>query len=207
MYAIRVNENTTSQVQFRTHPVRSDSNLVGFFIGDNTMKKIPLTQGKYATVDDEDFERLSKYKWQVVSFPHTSYAVTTMDKRPNRKTIRMHRMIMQAKADQEIDHRNGIGLDNRKCNLRFCTHSQNEHNRRKMAKATSKYKGVSWHKYRSKWRAMIKLNYKSFELGHFNNELDAAKTYDQKARELFGDFANLNFPEKQIEYISSYNHS
>ena len=91
----------------------------------------------------------------------------------------------------EIDHINGNGLDYRKCNLRVCTHQQNLQNQR-IQKGVSKFKGVCWHKASQKWMAKIKHNYKTIYLGVFNNEIDAAKSYNKKAKELFGEFARLN---------------
>ena len=89
-------------------------------------------------------------------------------------------------------------LDNRKENLRLCTHRQNiQASRKRNGNTSSKYKGVHWEKSRQKWRGKItRMDGKTIFLGYFDSELDAAKVYDDKARELFGDFAQLNFPEK-----------
>ena len=103
----------------------------------------------------------------------------------------MHRLIMDAQERQEIDHADGNGLNNQKDNLRFCTHSQN-HMNRKPTKGSSKYKGVSWHKAAKKWNARITLNKKTVSIGYFDSEIIAAKAYDEKAIELFGEFAKLN---------------
>lgn len=169
------------------------------------MKKIKLTQGKYALIDEEDFDLISQYKWYAKKIGNTFYAaraitVQGQNKHKNikrkQKTIIMHREIMKnkLKQNQEIDHINGNGLDNRKCNLRLCNRSENMMNQR-IKKGTSQYKGVRWDK---KWRAQITYNKKQKHLGFFNNEIDAAKAYDKKAKELFGEFAKLNFNE--VEY-------
>ena len=170
--------------------------LAGLFIGDN-MKKIPLTQGKFTLVDDEDFERASNYKWFRDRATYTSYATRNIGTRPNKSKQRMHRLIMQAKKGQQIDHINGNGLDNRRCNLRFCTNSQNQMNARPMG-GSSKYKGVSWNKKGNKWYSAIRFNYKQIHLGVFVSETLAAKAYDSKAKELFGEFAYLNFPDSRM---------
>lgn len=105
----------------------------------------------------------------------------------------MHREIMDVPKHLVCDHINHNGLDNRKNNLRTCTRQQNTHNQKPRKKGTSKYKGVDWNKRQKKWRARIYYRGKCHYLGYFNNEIDAALTYDKKAKELFGEFACLNF--------------
>lgn len=160
------------------------------------MKQIPLTQGKSTLVDDEDFEELSQHKWYANKSNKNWYAKRNC--RINGKWIklRMHRLIMNAQKGQEIDHKNGNGLDNRRCNLRFCTQSQNLQNQQRRYTGISQYKGVSWKKQNKKWQAYIRLNCKPQYIGYFSDEIEAAKAYDTKAKELFGEFACLNFPEE-----------
>lgn len=108
----------------------------------------------------------------------------------------MHREIIHIPEHLVCDHINRNGLDNRKANLRPATVSQNLCNRTKTkAKTRSKYKGLEWDKTQRKWRARIQLNGRKIHLGSFANEIDAAKAYDKKARDLFGQFACLNFPD------------
>jgi len=159
------------------------------------MKRIPLTQNKFAIVDDDMFEYLNQWKWYARKGGNTFYAVRNVGKYLNQKKIHMHRQIMNAQEGQEIDHINHNALDNRRTNLRTCTRAQNQHNRKINRNSTSKFKGVYWNKVRRKWQARVSLNGKRPYLGSFNNELDAAKAYDKKAKELFGEFANLNFPK------------
>ena len=161
-------------------------------------KKIPLTQGMFALVDDEDFKELSKHKWHIRKKKYTFYARARIEIDGNRKLVYMHRIIMDAPKDRQIDHKNGDGLDNQRSNLRFCTNGQNQHNRRK-GKGTSKYKGVHWLKDNKRWRASIGFNKKLINLGCYDNETDAAKAYDRKALELFGEFARTNFKESDNE--------
>lgn len=165
--------------------------------GDSKMAKlIPLTQGKFAIVDNEDFKRLSTYKWQVKLDKHVWYArAFSAMKDGKREWLSMHRIILGlTKGDkQQSDHINHNGLDNRRCNLRICTCGQNLQNQRPQIKnKTSKYKGVSWRRDRKFWTAKIQLNKKRISAGNYQSEIDAAKAYNQKAMELFGDFACLN---------------
>ena len=166
--------------------------LSGFFIGDN-MKRIPLTQGKFAIVNDEDFDRLNSFKWYAHEDRNTYYAVRTIRQNGKRKTILMHREIMELKAGdgRQTDHINHDGLDNRRDKLRICTNAENHYNQ-KPGKGTSKYKGCSWYKRDKKWQARIRLNSKLIHLGLFDSEIEAAKAYDAKAKELFGEFACVN---------------
>lgn len=108
--------------------------------------------------------------------------------------ILMHREILGLIAGSpDGDHRDGDGLNNRRNNLRVVTKSQNQMNQQKI-RGNSRFKGVCWDKSRGKWLATIRFERKSYNLGRFNNESDAACAYDKKAQELFGEFARLNFP-------------
>lgn len=157
----------------------------------NTGKLIPLTQGKFAIVDAEDYHWLSQYKWHACKSRSTFYAA----RRKGHTSISMHREIMCAPEGLVVDHIDHNGLNNRKSNLRLCTHSQNLLNRRIRPDCKSKYKGVVWDWRNRKWVARICINQKRIHLGRFHNERDAAIVYDRKAIELFGQFACLNFPE------------
>jgi len=95
------------------------------------MKRIPLTQGKFAIVDDADFEWLSQWKWRARKDYNTWYAIRRVVRGSCRTTTSIHRQIMEAKPGSQVDHRNRDGLDNRRCNLRFCTNAQNAMNQRK----------------------------------------------------------------------------
>ena len=156
-------------------------------------KLIPLTRDKFAIVDAEDYDRLNKYKWHALKGQRNYYA---RNHRPN-GTVLMHRVILNAPRGLVVDHINHNGLDNRKRNLRLCTAAQNSQNRRPRTRPnkTSKYKGVTFDKNRNRFAAYIKHNKKAYFLGRFKDETDAAKAYDKKAKELFGQFAYLNFPE------------
>lgn len=152
-------------------------------------KEIQLANNKgTALVDDEDFELVNKYKW----CSSHGYARAVV----NGKKIHMHRLILgfQKNSEQEIDHINGDELDNRRFNLRLCTHRQNSANRRKGCGTSSGYKGVTWDKATWKWMAQIMVNYRNIHLGRFIDEIAAARAYDVAARKHFGKFARTNFP-------------
>jgi len=168
------------------------------------MKQIDISTPKYpntfALVDDGDFAELSKHKWSTTKNGNAFYAKRSFGKQP-RKAILMHRVVMDAPKGQETDHQNGNGLDNRRINLRLCTHSQNIRNSRKQRDTISIYKGVSNHKgkvyngkrYAENWEVRIGYNKKRVHIGNFDSEIEAAKAYDKKAVELFGSFARTNF--------------
>ena len=158
------------------------------------MKKILLTQGKFALVDNNDYERVNKYKWFARKVGTNWYAERKCTISRNRQeTVIMQRFIMDADVFQIVDHENRNGLDNRRQNLRFCTRSQNIANSRKKKNTISVYKGVCWHKGVKKWMSQIQHRNKNIYIGLFKSEVDAAYSYDKKAIELFGKFANLNF--------------
>jgi AP2 domain len=159
------------------------------------MKMIPLTQGQVALVDDADFEWLSAFKWHAHKRPGgTFYALRNVPSlRGGRTTLRMHRAILS--GIPEVDHVNRNSLDNQRYNLRPATHSQNLANRGCQIDNTSGFKGVSWHKGSSKWHARIIVNQLCQYLGTFSEIEAAARAYDAAARENFGEFACLNFPE------------
>ncbi len=161
-------------------------------------RQIILSRGKVAIVDIEDFERLNQYKWHCTTLGYATRQVRIgkgTRKRGLRKTLFMHREIVKCPFGMETDHINGEKLDNRRCNLRICTRSQNQINNKKYENCSSKYKGVSWVKRTNKWSSRIQYNSKCVNLGYFNSEIDAALTYNTKALELFGVFAKLNIIE------------
>ena len=158
------------------------------------MKLIHLTQNKYAIVDDKDYEWLMQWKWYAHKSHNTKdtfYAQRAKRTKEGRIVV-MHREILGLKFGDgnRIDHCNGNGLDNQRCNLRLCTTSQNQMNR-KISGGSSRFKGVRVK--RDGIYAYIGINNKKKYLGSFKTEIDAAKAYDDKARELFGEYANCNF--------------
>lgn len=156
-------------------------------------KQIPLTQGKFAIIDAEDYEELSKYKWYAMKTSDVDYMAVRNSHGPKRRLILMHRQVMNTPKGMDTDHRNHNRLDNRKSNLRICTTTQNLQNGSSQKGSTSQYKGVSWYKRDKKWRADIQVNGKKIFLGYFDNETEAAHAYDEAAVRYFDGFAKTNF--------------
>jgi hypothetical protein len=145
---------------------------------------VPLTAGKMAVIDLKDADRVLKHKWH---FSGHGYAATGIDG----KRVYLHRLIVNARAGQLVDHKNHDGLDNRRCNLRIASKVQNSQNRL-LVRGSSKFKGVCLNKRKRKWIAGIRVNTKSYHLGYFKNEEDAAIAYNVAAQLFFNEFASLN---------------
>jgi len=159
-------------------------------------KLIPLTQGKFAIVDDEDYEELSKYKWFAHKEPSAWYAYRNVRLPNNKRTlISMHRQILNPPKGVGVDHINHNGLNNKKENIRECTNAQNQHNRRRVKdKTTSKYKGVYYdERGKRKWVVRFKQDGKEHYVGCYYAETEAAEAYDRAVSKLRGNFACLNF--------------
>ena len=158
------------------------------------MKKIPLTKGKFAIVDDEDFETLSKFRWHYGQAYYGGYAKRTILESGSRWNSSMHRIILGLKKGDglQVDHANGDKLDNRRANLRVCSHAENQRNRGLLRNNKSGFKGVCWNKYAAKWRGMIWVNKTNVFLGYFDDKRDAVRAYDEAARKYYGEFARPN---------------
>lgn len=154
------------------------------------MREIQLTQGLVAIVDDEDFGWLNKFKWCAKKGRNTFYAVRGMQVDGKAKTIRMHRLIMNAPKEVLIDHDNGNGLFNCKKNLRFCTNQENQHNQHHPNRSNKLgIKGVRWNERRKKFMVQIKINNKDIHIGCFNVLGDADSAYRIAEDKYFGKFA------------------
>ena len=149
---------------------------------------------KYTLLDDKDFTLLCSRHWRIQKSLNTFYVARHVNVSGVWKTSLLHREIFgKICSNMQIDHINGNGLDNRRKNLRVCSSSQNQGNRRKSSKKTSSnYKGVYFHKKNARFVATIFCNRKHYFLGSFKQEKNAAKAYDIAATKLFGDFAKLN---------------
>lgn len=161
------------------------------------MKRIALTQGKFALVDNNDFERVSKIKWHATWSPqgrcfyacgYKSYRKPKGEKAG--RIIKMHRFLKGLKDGDKriIDHINHDTLDNRQKNLRIVTIGQNQWNTVKPITNTSGFKGVCWHKTYKKWRAQISHKGKYIYLGNFKSKIKASKAYQEAAKKLRGKF-------------------
>ena len=155
------------------------------------MKQIPLTQNKFALVDDEDFKYLNQWKWHY----HKGYA-TRAGKMVNYKReiekIYMHRLILNTPKGLETDHNNGDKLNNCRSNLRIVTKSQNKMNTGIRKDNISGFKGVYFDKYWDKWRSRIKKDGKQIHVGYFKSLPEAVLAYNEAAIKYFGEFARLN---------------
>ena len=142
-------------------------------------------------IDDEDLGKVARFKWSS-SFNGRSMYVTRQLSGGHKK-LYLHRIIMEARDGEIVDHVDGNGLDNRKMNLRKCSKAENNRNRmEKVGPKTSKYKGVCRNKRNGKFIAQIGCEGKHYFLGHFASEFDAAMAYNKAAQEYFGEFARLN---------------
>lgn len=170
--------------------------------------QIPLTKGMVALIDAQDYERVSQYQWWANKSKPTSktwYATTKIippgEHWTKRKNTQLHRFILDAPPEIKVDHINRDGLDCRRHNLRMATNSQNVANvgPLQIGTKTSQFKGVhlTVRVKIPKWESRIMCQGKDYYLGVFDSEIDAAMAYDRKAKELFGDFAHLNFPSTQ----------
>ena len=150
------------------------------------MKKIRLTNGSYAIVDNEDYELLSKYKWASQNGYAARSTLVHENRSDNLRRMLMHREIMGARKGQEIDHINRNPLDNRKSNLRFCTRSINNHNMGAKKNSRSGVKGVYFQKGVNKWHVQIMVERSRYYLGLFENLTAAKEAYTQAFKEKVG---------------------
>lgn len=158
---------------------------------------------KIVLLDEDDYEKLKNFKWYIVKGVNTFYVVRSVYLGENKCQIReyLHRVVMKEPKGMCVDHIDGDGLDNRKCNLRVATKIQNGANRKPKKTGSSKYLGVCVYSKKNGrriyWTANIRVMKKLKWLGQFpytdQGELEAAKMYDVAAKKYHGDFANLNF--------------
>ncbi|MGA4020418.1 hypothetical protein ACI2T7_03285 [Ralstonia nicotianae] len=154
------------------------------------MKTIPVSGGKaFATVDDEDYERLSRLSWFL---SNKGYAIASTHVDGKIVNFYMHRLVAGTPIGAKTDHRDGNRLNNCRLNLRTCTVLQNNMNKAKRQHCSSVQKGVYWCKQKGKWHARIKIGGKAKHLGFFSDEVAAGAAYNAAAKNLFGEFARLN---------------
>lgn len=151
--------------------------------------------GKYEAIIDSIDSDLADLNWKVLS-NQIKYALRTVTKNKNRKTIWLHREIMSRVlgrnllATEEVDHIDCDGLNNRRENLRLATPEQNKFNKGKYRRNSSGFKGVSWHKRQKKWTAQIQVNKNKIHIGSFDTPEEAHRAYCDAAQKYHGEFAN-----------------
>ncbi len=156
---------------------------------------IPLTQGKSAIVDFEDYEHLMQWKW--CTNGSRGYAYRTQrcykeDGRRSSKGVLMHRFIMKSPKALTVDHIDNNKLNNRRNNLRICTDSENKRNAPIRSNNKSGFKGVHWNKGKNKWKAHVSCFPKKIHIGYFTCKIEAARAYNEAALKHHGEFARLN---------------
>ena len=158
--------------------------------------EIPLTKGKVAIVDEADAERVQAFKWYFSDSGSHGYAKGYIQIDGRWGCVLMHRYLLGASRGESVDHINGDGLDNRRCNLRLCTQAENMRNvKRQKGK---QFKGVYFRQDRNVFQAYVTASGKRHILGHFVDGSTAARAYDVAASEMHGEFANLNFPGEPL---------
>jgi len=135
-------------------------------------------------VDLDDINRVNEHEW----FYSNGYIKALI----NDKWVTLHRFIMNPSAEQIVDHIDGDKLNNMKENLRLCSKAENQRNQKIHKNNTSGYKGVRWNEKDKRWRAYIRKDSKSIYIGNFKELKEAVIAYNNKAIELFGEFAKIN---------------
>jgi len=153
---------------------------------ENGCGVIRVHDGKTFIIDIEDAKKVLEHTWFItLGYPKTHST------KLNTK-IPVHNIVMDVPDGFLVDHVNHNTLDNRKVNLRVCTKQENSFNKKKIESCSSRFKGVCWNKRKNKWQAEIKFNGKSYFLGYFGNENEAATIYNERAKSFFGEYAYLN---------------
>jgi hypothetical protein len=158
------------------------------------MTEIVLAGGQIAVVDDEDFDVVSQYSWHLAAGRYAASDDRNFA-RTSGEYLYMHVLVARLAGldtSRKVDHRDNNGLNNRRSNLRWATHSQNLANRGPQRNNTSGFKGVTWVGSKRRWMAQIKVNQKRIGLGYFVIKEDAARAYNRAAKQHFGAYAYQN---------------
>ena len=158
------------------------------------MKYLPLSNGEFTMVDDDDYDWLRGFNWSASGKKTRRYATrgTRNRKLGTQTKFYLHRVLLNAPPDKHVDHINGDTFDNRKCNLRLCEHKENIRNAKRQKRNVSGFKGVSFSAEKERYVAHIRTDGKSRYLGYFDKKEDAARAYNLAAQQFFGKFARLN---------------
>ena len=160
----------------------------------NGLVYLRLNNGDVAICDYCDIEKVSSYRWSATGDKKHAFR-TVCGSNGKRHNLFLHQAILGKMKGFCIDHINGNGLDCRRCNLRYCTISENNANSMSRKGSSSQFKGVTYDKSRGRWNATIEINGKTKMIGRFENEEEAARAYDKEAYNKYGQFSRLNFPE------------
>jgi hypothetical protein len=159
------------------------------------MREIPLSRGKVALVDDDDYERLIAFTWHISTdgYAYRHQRDTRVDGKRKRYSLSMHRYLMGLEYGDEraVDHKNGNKLDNQKTNLRVCTRGENNLNVGRRSNNKSGFKGVYWCNFYKRWVTKTKKDGKRYFIGYFDCPEEAYRAYCARVLELHGEFANL----------------
>jgi hypothetical protein len=157
---------------------------------------VPLTRGMVAVIDADDFILVAPYRWSAIKIGDRWYATRSRRVDEGRGIVMMHQQIMgDVPGGMMIDHEDLDGLNNRRSNLRVASKAENMANRTAQQNNSNGWKGVHWSSRRNRWIAQICHERQRRFIGHFHTAEDAARAYDEAARELHGEFARLNFPD------------
>lgn len=149
------------------------------------MKKIPLNKGKFATIDDKDFEELGQMRWELDG---NGYVYSRSQRNRSVKRIWLHKLLLDCPRSMEIDHIDGNILNNQRANLRVVTHADNLKNQKLRKNNTTGLNGVGWFGAGKKWRARIMVDYKEIHLGYFEDKQEAIKARRKAEQTYFGEF-------------------
>jgi hypothetical protein len=173
-------------------PIRSSHELNEYILYDDyaevCLYNTKSEEVARAKIDIENITICKQYKWRL---KNDGYVVTTTktNELPRKTTKYIHRWIMSEPDSKVIDHINHDKLDNRKCNLRVCTQTENSQNKQLTDRNKSGCLGVSWSKVMNKWYARINVNGENVYLGYFTNKEDAIKVRKEAEQKYFGEFA------------------
>lgn len=143
---------------------------------DGDIAYVPLTKGYIATIDADDVHLVDGWNWYAKVANHTVYAVRSERRDGRMRAVYLHRVILNLTGPLDGDHIDCNGLNNRRCNLRSVTRSQNLCNRR-ATKSEGRLRGASWHRQRGKWLARISVDGRQVCLGYFDTEQAAHEAY------------------------------
>ena len=165
-------------------------------MGGQGMKRIRLINGRYATVDDCDYDFLKLWRWSYDARGETGYATRGTRCNGKSRTVYMHRIVAKRMGlritRKDVDHIDRNRSNNCRQNLRIATRGQNLSNRPLNRNNTSGFRGVTWDKVNHKWEAKIQVDRRYHKIGRFTDKREAVRKYNEAARKYFGTFASTN---------------